>query len=227
MLYTEWARNEEPKIPTLSDFSLRYTPSRSIAVAYPEGDKKQTHYLVFGRKAIGRKQYVPSFQLVPVDDKTRAEMVERPEADFITKLFVRGREPTKLEEDTEWLPELPVRPVTDITVTYKNQIPESEIAPFTKLRVAVTERNRMIEAWKEAWKYFPGAAFLGGLIFGTARGGSDISGMIGGSAVGLWTVLFQKTLELLSGDLHKVINEQQNRLGIRRLARLKFTEPNP
>ncbi len=224
--YTEWPQGEPPTIPMLSDFSNHYTPSRAVAVVYPGENKKQTHYLVFGRKAIGKKQYESSFQLVPVDDETRAKMIGRPEADLITKLFVRGREPTKLEEDTEWLQELSVQPITDITIIHKNQIPEPEITAFTKLRIAVIERDRMYKAWREAWKFFPGAAFLGGAIAAIPSGGSEVTsfGLIGGSAVGLSTVLFQKTLEFLNRDLNKLIREQQNRPAIRRLATLKFSD---
>ena len=60
----------------------------------------------------------------------------------------------------------------------------------------------MFQAWKNAWKFFPGAAVLGGMIAVSTPVESEvmpsISGMMAGTAVGLSTVLFQKTMEILN-----------------------------
>ena len=228
MLLSEWPESGIRKIPFLSDFSLKYTQSRPVAVAHPPEEKKQTHYLVFGRREIGNNKYEPSFQLIPVDDETRAGLAERPDEDLLTRFFVRSKAPTKLESDTDWISNLQVRPITDITMSNKLKIPEAELSSFTTLKVAATERDRMFQAWKNAWKFFPGAAVLGGMIAVSTPVESEvmpsISGMMAGTAVGLSTVLFQKTMEILNIDLNKIITEQLNRPGIRRLARLKFAE---
>ncbi|MEK7165769.1 MAG: hypothetical protein AAB874_03110 [Patescibacteria group bacterium] len=227
MLYTEWPNNEPPIVPNLSGSGIHKKPSRVIAVVHPEEDKKQTHYLLFGRKAIGNEQYESSFQLIPVTNQARTEIVSQTEDDLITKIFIRGEAPTKLEDDTSWFSQIPIQPVTDIKVTHKNQIPEPEITAFTKLRVAVKERERMYKAFREAWKFFPGAALLGSTIAVTSLNTSNVMGMIAGSTVGLSTIFFQKTLEMLNRDLNKVITEQLNLPQIKNLARLEFASPKP
>jgi hypothetical protein len=163
--------------------------------------------------------------MIPVDAATRASLNERPVEDFVTQLFV-SRPPTKLEDKTSWLSDLPVRPVADIIVSQKQNIPETELAAFTTLKFVVTERDRMHTAWKKAWKYSPAQHW--GTLVGAIPGGSQVmpslGGMISGTAVGLSTVMFQKTLEFLDKDLSQIISEQQKRPGIRRLATLKFRE---